>query len=154
VPLLLVRHAKAGSRREWKGDDRERPLSKAGCVQAGGLVPVLAPFATTRLLSSPYVRCVQTLEPLADPTGLEVERADELGEGRAGKAIVLVRSLVDGPTVALSTHGDIVPAVLEALAEEDGMELPKHPQWPKASTWVLHAHKGRFVKAEYLPPPG
>jgi len=65
VPLLLVRHAKAGHRKDWDGDDRARPLSRAGITQARKLVPVLSPSAPTRLLSSPYTRCVQSLEPLA-----------------------------------------------------------------------------------------
>ena len=154
VPLLLVRHAKAGSRRSWDGDDLERPLSKAGWRQAAGLVSVLKPFGPTRLLASPYVRCVQTLEPLGQKLGLDVERPDELAEGRTDKAVVLVRSLADGPTVALSTHGDIVPAILNTLADEDSMKLVHPPTWPKGSTWVLHVKGDRFVRAEYLPPPG
>ena len=75
--MLLVRHAKAGHRRDWKGDDRERPLSHAGASQARKLVPVLSPLAPARLLSSPYTRCVQTLEPLAKPLRLKVEKLEE-----------------------------------------------------------------------------
>ena len=151
--MLLVRHAKAGHRRDWKGDDRERPLSHAGASQARKLVPVLSPLAPARLLSSPYTRCVQTLEPLAKPLRLKVEKLEELAEGKPGKAIAHLRSLADGPTVAVSTHGDIVQAVLEALIREDGLEPAGPLLWPKGSTWVLHADDGRFVKAEYLPAP-
>ena len=153
MPLLLVRHAKAGTRRDWDGDDRTRPLTRSGWTQARALHGLLRPYGPARLLSSPYVRCVQTLEPLGEELGLEVESADELAEGRSGKAIVLVRSFVSGPTVAMSTHGDIVPSVLEALVEEDGLKLPGPPTWPKGSTWVLHAKKGRYVRAQYFPPP-
>jgi 8-oxo-dGTP diphosphatase len=149
----LVRHAKAGTRKDWDGDDRTRPLTRPGWAQARALVDVLAPYGPTRLLSSPYVRCVQSFDPLGEALGLEVESADELAEGRSGKAIVLVRSFVAGPTVAMSTHGDIVPSVLEALVEEDGMKLSGPSAWPKGSTWVLHAKKGRYVRADYLPPP-
>ena len=151
--MLLVRHAKAGHRRNWKGDDRERPLSRAGATQARKLVAVLSPLAPARLLSSPYTRCVQTLEPLAKPLRLKVESVDELAEGKPGTAVAYVRSLADGATVALSTHGDIVQAILEALVGEDGLEPSGPLVWPKGSTWLLHPDGGRFVKAEYLPAP-
>src|SRR3954452_9794285 len=127
----------AGSRRDFDGDDRDRPLTKPGWAQSRGLVAVLKPFKPTRLLSSPYARCMPSFEPLGDALGLDVEAADELAEGRSGKAIVLVRSLVAGPTVALSTHGDIAVSVLEALADEDHTKLPSSLHNAKGSTWVL-----------------
>ena len=61
MAVLLVRHAKAGSRKDWSGDDRLRPLSKAGHRQAEALVPLLVGYPITRVLSSPFVRCVQTV---------------------------------------------------------------------------------------------
>src|SRR5207302_2782924 len=89
VALLLIRHAKAGSRREWLGDDQLRPVSHTGATQAESLIPLLAPFGVRRVLSSPFVRCVQTVEPLARAAGIEVEVVEELAEGRAGKAVAL-----------------------------------------------------------------
>ena len=62
--LLVIRHGRAGDSSEWEGDDRLRPLDKRGRRQAGALVESLAPFAIARILSSPYDRCVQTVEPL------------------------------------------------------------------------------------------
>ena len=65
VPLLLVRHAHAHARKEWSGDDRLRPLSANGLRQAEGLIAVFGNFARpSRVLSSPYLRCMQTVEPL------------------------------------------------------------------------------------------
>jgi 8-oxo-dGTP diphosphatase len=88
LTLVLVRHASAGDRAGWEGDDRLRPLDEKGRKQAERLPEVLAGVAVGRIVSSPYLRCVQTVEPLARDRGLEVEAADELGEERQG---------VDGP---------------------------------------------------------
>jgi 8-oxo-dGTP diphosphatase len=152
VPLLLVRHAKAGSRGDWTADDRLRPLSRSGQKQAELLVEQLAPFAVTRILSSPYVRCTQTMEPLSRALGLELEVSEKLAEGRPAKALALVRKLIGGPTVALCTHGDIVPALLEALADE-GASFGPPLEWSKGSTWVLHCDGDRVTGGEYLRPP-
>ena len=160
VPLLLVRHAKAGNRKHWNGDDLLRPLSPAGWSQARALIDVLAKFHPTRLLSSPYVRCVQTLEPLGEACQLKVEVIDALAEGRSSKALQLVTDLInaddpdaDDGSVVLCTHGDIVPEVLRNLAEEHGVELGMQVGWPKGSTWAFEHHKGQFSTAMYLPPP-
>jgi phosphohistidine phosphatase SixA len=153
VVLLLVRHAKAGSRKDWDGDDRLRPLSIPGVAQATALVDQLAPYGVTRVLSSPYLRCTQTVAPLGEAAGAEVEPVDQLGEGRPGKALTLLRSLMGGPSVALCTHGDIIPSVLEALAAEDGTRYASSLRWSKGSTWVLYTKHGRVVRGEYLGPP-
>jgi len=63
--FFFVRHAKAGSRSHWTGDDRQRPLSKKGVKQAEDLVSVLGDFPISAVFSSPYRRCLETVEPLA-----------------------------------------------------------------------------------------
>ncbi|MBO0713429.1 MAG: histidine phosphatase family protein [Acidimicrobiales bacterium] len=153
MPILLVRHAKAGHRSRWEGDDDERPLSRRGHQQARKLARLLAPYRPRRLVSSPYVRCVQTLAPLAAATGLVIEEHPDLGEGTGNASVSLVRALA-GETAALCTHGDIVPEVLKALVAEDEMCLGSEPHWAKGSTWVLETAAGRFVEARYLAAPG
>ena len=94
--ILLIRHARAGERDNWSGDDRRRPLDERGRRQASDLVGALAGHRLTRILSSPYDRCVQTVEPLAQARGLEVEIRDELGEEQQlEEGVELVRSLLD-----------------------------------------------------------
>ncbi len=151
VTLLLIRHANAGSRKDWSGDDRLRPLSTKGRRQARTLVDQLEPWAPSRVLSSPYRRCMETVKPLADDLGLKVEGVDELAEGAGRRSVELVRSLHD-THVALCTHGDVIPEILVALADEDRLDLGPAPRQAKGSTWVLLSHNGRFVEARYLPP--
>lgn len=151
MPVLLIRHAHAGSRKEWAGDDRLRPLSARGETQALVLARRLAEWAPVRILSSPYVRCIQTVQPLADDLGRKVEEVDELAEGMGADALVMVRAM-SGRRIAMCTHGDVIPDVLVALADEDRLNLGAAPRQAKGSAWVLEASRGRFVKATYLPP--
>ena len=102
------------------------------------------------MVSSPFVRCTQTVEPLAEARGLPVETDEALAEERLADAVSLVRRLAGAP-VALCTHGDVVPAVLEVLAGE-GMQLTSAQRWAKASVWLLAADDGRYTRATYLPP--
>jgi 8-oxo-(d)GTP phosphatase len=107
LTLLVIRHARAGKRTEWRGDDRLRPLDERGVKQAHDLVDALGSFEIGRILSSPYDRCVQTVEPLAVARGLTVESRDELGEERqSSDGVALVRSLLDEP-VALCVHAGL-----------------------------------------------
>lgn len=80
-PLLFVRHASAGDRDDWGGNDTKRPLDSKGRRQAEELVERLDPYELSRIVSSPAVRCVQTLEPLAARRGLEIETTSDLVEG-------------------------------------------------------------------------
>ena len=153
MAALLVRHAKAGSRKDWDGDDRLRPLSRAGHRQADGLVPLLIGYPISRVLSSPYVRGVQTVEPLAVKLGLEVEDRPELAEAvDIDGPLRLLRELAHA-TVVYCSHGDVIPALLDVLVEEDGLRLHGLERWPKGSTWVLEAKGDRYVTGLYLPPP-
>jgi 8-oxo-dGTP diphosphatase len=108
VTSVLLRHASAGDREHWDGPDRLRPLDERGRRQAAELVELLRPFGLRRVVSSPYVRCVETVVPLAAALGVPVEEDDRLAEGAAPGADELLRE--DG--VLACTHGDIVFDVL------------------------------------------
>lgn len=154
VALLLIRHADAGSRHDWDGPDAGRPLNPKGLRQAMGLVDLLGPQPIERVLSSPYARCRQTVEPLGADRGLEVEDATELAEGHSPAATHLARTLI-GTATALCSHGDVIPEMLWSLAGQDGFPIPPPSllRCKKGSTWVLDDDGTRFVAALYLPPP-
>jgi 8-oxo-dGTP diphosphatase len=106
VSVVLLRHASAGDRDAWTGDDRVRPLDKKGRKQADALRARLLALGVTRALSSPYLRCVQTVAPL----GLEIELDERLAEGapRAGTLALLAQA--DGAVAC--THGDVIENVI------------------------------------------
>jgi 8-oxo-dGTP diphosphatase len=123
MKVYLVRHASAGKRSEWQGDDRLRPLDARGFKQAEDLVEELREAPFEHIVSSPYVRCVQSVEPLARARGLEPETADALAEGAgADAALELFRRL--GAELVACVHGDLL---VELLGEKR----------PKGSTTVL-----------------
>jgi 8-oxo-(d)GTP phosphatase len=138
MPLLLVRHGHAGRRSAYKGDDRARPLSKRGQAQAQALVPVLTSYRPQRILSSPYVRCCETVRPTAEALGLAVESIDELAEGHGADAVRLLERMAGEPAV-LCTHGDVAAAVLEALTP-DASDKERHSmRLQKGDVWVIQS---------------
>jgi broad specificity phosphatase PhoE len=140
VIVLLVRHGRAGERAEWEGDDRLRPLDDKGRRQAGGLVELLAEYPIERILSSPYLRCSQTVEPLADARKLAVEEVDELAEGRTRDEVLSLLGSSDESCVVLCTHGDVVDELLG-----DGLK--------KGATELLELEGGRVTRVRHLGRP-
>jgi broad specificity phosphatase PhoE len=152
--LLLVRHAHAGDRGSWVGDDGLRPLSDRGAGQAAALVGLLGPLVTgpdATVASSPALRCTATVAPLAARLGVDVAVDRTLGEGSAADALLDRIGGLVGPAVWCS-HGDVIPALLLMLAER-GVDLGPDPRCRKASTWVLELAGGRVGAARHLPPP-
>lgn len=153
VPVLVVRHAVALTRSLWAGDDAARPLNERGRRQADALVDQLAPFAVSRFVSSPTVRCVDTVGPAAAVRGLDVEEEEDLAEGKGTAAAILVRSLVDKRgDVVLCSHGDVIGEVLTAL-DKDGARLESEDRCQKGSIWVLGRDEKGRLQGRYLPPP-
>jgi 8-oxo-dGTP diphosphatase len=148
----VIRHAKAGSRSHWTGDDRLRPLSKKGWKQAEELVSVLEKFPITAIFSSPYLRCVQTVEPLSRARKLAVKSSIELAEGHGleGLAEFLADSKLDH--AVLSTHGDIVWELVEDLVARHLIRAGEGG-FTKGSTWVVSTKDGVVTKARYLEAP-
>jgi 8-oxo-(d)GTP phosphatase len=150
-PLYLVRHGNAGSRAQWRGDDRDRPLSVKGERQANGLVAAFRGRPIDRILSSPVLRCVQTVEPLAKDRGLQIEEVPWLFEGTDGSVVLQTMRSLPGAAV-LCTHGDVIPKVVLSLVE-DGVPVEGPMVWKKGSTWVLERDLGFPSRLRYEPPP-
>jgi broad specificity phosphatase PhoE len=155
VSILLVRHARAGRRDRWHGDDTLRPLSKKGRLQAQALPDLLASWTTghpLRLVSSPWVRCIQTLEPLAASVGVTVTEDEILGEGMGPKAVEALSGWQGSRTTVLCTHGDVIEAILSAVANS-GVDIGRRAQTAKGSAWVFDGSRKSITAATYLPPP-
>ncbi|HWD72318.1 MAG TPA: phosphoglycerate mutase family protein [Actinomycetota bacterium] len=168
----LVRHGAAGDRHAWHGADELRPLDEEGRRQAEALVPLLAEAVIERLLSSPYLRCVQTLEPLAAARGMPVETTPVLAEGAGGAGAVKLLSRDEG--LVACSHGDVIEEALDLLAAA-GVALEGRPrgapqgagssprgapqgagsslaETPKGATWVFDVRNATIVKGVLLPP--
>jgi 8-oxo-dGTP diphosphatase len=154
--VLVVRHGSAGSRSEWSGDDRLRPLDETGRRQADELVRTLSPFLVRKIVSADFVRCIETVEPLASFLGLDISEEPMLSErgfpGHEEEVVELVRGLaVEGESVALCTQRKVVPDLIERLSVTDGFD-PPHVHAKKGGAWALRFDKRRLCDGEYFPP--
>jgi 8-oxo-dGTP diphosphatase len=157
VQLTVVRHARAGNKRLWVGPDDQRPLDELGRAHAAALAPRLAAGGhVRRLVSSPALRCVQTLQPLADVVGLPIETWDALApQAGAGG----VRSMLGHPAfddAVVCTHGEVLRPLLRTLRRRGiGREGPLHGRHllTKGSAWRMTVEPDGSISAfEHLPP--
>jgi len=149
--LLLMRHAKAGKRSTFSGDDRLRPLDRGGRRQAREAAPVLAAFGPRRVLAADLVRCEQTVQPLADLLGLPVVSepalSDEAYDKDPAASLARVRQLLEQPgTTVICSQGETIPAMLDQLEVPDG----PHPA-RKGSVWALSSAGRGVIAADYYP---
>ncbi|WP_367136224.1 NUDIX domain-containing protein [Saccharothrix sp. HUAS TT1] len=167
--VLLVRHAKAGKRDNWPGDDDLRPLSAAGWRQAAGLRSALPLWGPARVHAAPRVRCVETVQGVAEDLGVGVLLEPRLSEEGywpdREAALVRLLEIADGAgTPVVCSQGGVIPDVVSTLADLGGVPLDGTP-CKKGSTWLLafrrpgpgwstsdsHASWPRLVSAHYFP---
>jgi 8-oxo-(d)GTP phosphatase len=124
TPLILVRHAKAMDRKDWTRKDTDRPLNSRGRRQAKLLVPMLAAYGITRLVSSTSNRCRSTLLPYAHRNELSIQCFDQLREEDGGNdpagvarlvAKIRTETLASGQPTAICVHRPVLPHILDAL---------------------------------------
>ncbi|MDP2772231.1 MAG: NUDIX hydrolase [Nocardioides sp.] len=152
TPLVVLRHGPSRSRKAWRGDDRLRPLLQTGRVQAERLVPLLAAYGVSRVVTSSSVRCLQTVTPYADTTGWPLEPDDRLSEEDSSpkrvRSVVddLVADVVrDDRAAVICTHRPVLPEVFDALGIDD-------PKLAVGVMMIAHLRKGVVVAAERQLP--
>lgn len=156
---VIVRHGRAGSRSKYKGEDCARPLDKLGRAQAESLVGQLLAFGATELHAAPRVRCVQTLQPLAQEIGAAIDIEATLTEEaytadkKSGRARVLeIASGAAGATPVICTQGKVIPDLIAWWCERDGVR-PDKSRNRKGSIWVLSSAGGRLIAADHIASP-
>jgi broad specificity phosphatase PhoE len=154
--IVLVRHCYAGRRSHWPDDDIVRPLDSTGWAQAQWLVGVLTPVASRRIVSSPYLRCRQSIEPLAQKLELHVELSEDLAPDAGLKTYEMIRSLSIAPSLTnaiLCTHGEAIRVALGLVASEERITLERRLPGVKGSVWTLNFIDGELASARYATPP-
>ena len=168
VPLILVRHASAGHKADWPGDDESRPLDTRGAADARMLARLLACFApTARVISSPALRCAATVRPFAAGFGGTVEVAVSLAphsrhtgfssyQTSPGDSFrrLLSDLVADRRPAVLCLHRETLPDVLAAACSVFGAPaaIPEDPSLPKGGFWVAHAAAGELAALERYEP--
>lgn len=151
APYIFLRHAYAGSPAAWRGDDAQRPLDETGFEQAATLAEVLACYGSARVLSSPALRCTQTVEPYAALMGRPVETTSALAvDAPYQQAVEELRELLSAESpVVLCGHGEGLPAMVAWACAALGAAPPIDGSLGKGAFWALHVAKGAVVGTEY-----
>ncbi|SER75987.1 8-oxo-dGTP diphosphatase [Propionibacterium cyclohexanicum] len=155
--ILLVRHAKARSRKSWPHADPHRPLSARGHRQSRALAGLFAAYGTSTAVSSPSRRCRQTLDPFAADAGIEPELvallSEEGAEGHARQVIELMEH-VRARALAQPGRPLVVCGHRPVLADmQVGLGLAPGPMSP-AECWTIHLDtRGEPVSVETHTSP-
>lgn len=165
-PFLVLRHGYARPRHLWAREDAERPLLEAGLAQATQLVPLLAAYAPEHLVSSPWVRCLQTMQPFAEQAGLKVRTKNKLSEhghrrDRPGTGRLVKKCLGRSVPTLVCTHRPVLGTVLGVLAGHAtaglSADIPRRDPFLEPGE-ILVAHvaraSGRIVAIERHQPDG
>jgi 8-oxo-dGTP pyrophosphatase MutT (NUDIX family)/phosphohistidine phosphatase SixA len=152
VPLVFLRHASAGSKAHWSGNDLDRPLDARGAADADRLAGLLACFGSFRVITSAAERCVATVRPYAAASGapVEIELAFTVrpGDGQARAAGAVAEIVAAGQPTVICAHGENLPALLTAGCAALGTSPPEGPKLPKSAFWVLHTANGALIATE------
>lgn len=152
MAVFLIRHAKAGSRSAWTESDSTRPLSPDGEAQARAIADTWGHGAPVAVYSSPRLRCVQTVRPLAERFGLEVVIEPMVEEDTPFEhALRVIEDAPDGAVFA--SHGDVIPEVVDALIRRGMTITGSAGGLRKGAMFVLHREDGRFARCDYVAPP-
>lgn len=156
--LLLVRHAKAGSRAEWDGADEDRPLSRSGRKQVPLVHRLAEACGADRVHSAPLVRCVHTVAPIAADLGVPVvdeelltEKAYVGMEDLAAHRVLAIAAA--GGTPLVCSQGGVIPDLVRRLAEMGTVSLGRHVESKKGSVWALFFAEGTLRAANYIRTP-
>lgn len=147
---VLVRHAHAGRRKDFAGNDALRPIDDRGRAEAETIGVAAALFTPRRLIAATPLRCRQTLEPLARTLGLPVVTDAAFAEpgdpedvpARVKAAAARIAELRDGERAAICSQGKVIPDLLALL---DGADDPAPYKTRKGDGWVLSWSGGRLV---------
>ena len=124
TPLIILRHAKAMDRKDWSRKDAARPINSRGRRQVTMLMPMLAAYGVTKLVSSTSTRCVATVLPYAHENELTLEThsllSEEEGQDDPKAVGTLMRkiraaTLERGEPTAVCVHRPVLPHILDAL---------------------------------------
>ncbi len=150
--IHLIRHVDAGNKHRWKRADSIRPISKRGHEQVESLVARLVRTPVNRIISSPALRCDQTVGPLAHRLGLTVEHAKRLQRRVPPRDVLRLVERLQGKRAVLCSHGETIGPLIQHLAADPSVEVSGNLEWPKGSVWELTTRRGRITAARYVPP--
>lgn len=143
-PLVVLRHAHSLERATWEEEDDERPLDDRGREQAKALVQPLNAFGIERAVSSPAVRCVDTLRPWAEDGLVSIKLDSRLAEGRPSSEVDDAASELTDAATVVCTHRPVLPGLLTAIEPS----VQTDPPLAKGEFVVIHRDSRGVVAIE------
>lgn len=158
--VLIVRHATAGRKARYKGDDRLRPLDMKGRAQAESLVGQLLAFGASDIYAASRTRCHQTMEPLAQELGVQIrdeptltEEAYSADADAARKRVLKIAAKSNDETVpVICTQGKVIPGLISWWCDRSGIR-PDKSRNRKGSMWVMTLHGDALIAADHIGSP-
>lgn len=125
--IVAVRHGKAVDPASWDGPDATRPLMQRGTDQAASIARGIAAYSPERIISSTAARCLATVRPLSELTGVPIKSTaaisqDSYEDGEDAVADVVAKRLKRRVNAVLCSHGPVLPLILTELAAQTGTE--------------------------------
>jgi 8-oxo-dGTP diphosphatase len=152
--LIIVRHTKALERGDWDDDDSKRTLDERGLTQSEQLIQHLEPFGIDEIYTSDYIRCVQTVTPLAQSRGLKITEIPNLNEANfefdPERAISFANAVKqDEKNILICSHNPVIPTMLRGilntkLKNKDLIKLEP------GDAWIVHRVRGEIVALDFL----
>jgi 8-oxo-(d)GTP phosphatase len=152
--LIIVRHTKALERGDWDEDDSKRTLDERGLAQSEALIQHLEPFGIDEIYSSDYIRCVETVTPLAQSRGLKITEIPNLNEANfefdPERAISFANAVKqDEKNILICSHNPVIPTMLRGilntkLKNKDLIKLEP------GDAWIVHRVRGEIVGLDFL----
>jgi len=161
TPLIFLRHAKALARSEWDGEDMDRPLALLGQRQAERLANIFAAYKIEELYTSDATRCLETVRPMSETLGLEINikhsMSEYVFEKKPEKTLDFfkeIRNLVkeEKRSTLLCGHNPILPQMLRELGKKSEFAIT-HEKLDPADAWVLHMKKKKIMQVDYIAAP-
>ncbi|BDR55355.1 phosphohydrolase [Bombiscardovia apis] len=156
--IIIVRHGKSIARKEWSGDDAQRPLTPRGAAAAYALNRELACWAPDYLFSSPWTRCVQTVRPYAAETEQAIEEvecltetafAEEPAVAYAWLDALIADSLASHTTKLVCMHRPVLGGIFEHVRPLCSSKSLSHllpartPYMPTGTALTIHLVNGK-----------
>ncbi|MDQ1588538.1 MAG: 8-oxo-(d)GTP phosphatase [Microbacteriaceae bacterium] len=123
--IIALRHGKATAPTSWSGPDATRPLTERGVQQSATNVATIEAWRPLKIITSPAVRCVATVAPLAAATGIKPKQESNLSQdawedGSANVREVVGKRVRKRTSAVLCSHGPVLPEILREVALATG----------------------------------
>lgn len=156
-PIILLRHAKALKRTEWRGDDGDRPLEHKGQLQAKRLLPIYLPYGVKEFHTSDALRCTETVEPMARAMEITPIFSADLSEYGYEKdkevSLDYIQDLMNrGIPALVCSHNPIIPKLVKKLVGKkyfNSMDRELEP----AQAIILHCRAGEVIACDWIDEP-